>query len=499
VKHPNRTSLASLVVCLSVLATAGCPSGGGEGGHEGHDHGAPGASGDEVGLTDAQVEAAGIKIQAARPGTVTERLRLTAVVQENLDAQAHLTPKVPGLVVSIHKQLGDRVEVGEVLCELDSTQLGEAASSFMEAQASLEAGQETLLQETALLERGVEVARTIFEREERLKDDEITTLRPYYEAEKALAEAQLARDSRLLTLRGDVRMREIHLHTAEERLRILGLSSENLADLERDEEHGHGRYPLLAPRAGVIVARDITINEYVDTSSKLFLIQDPSRVWVVASVYERDLRRVERGQAAEVRLAAFPDVTLRGQVTLISNRVDPVSRACQVRIELPNEPIQGWSESFPLRPGMFGTVELVLAEHQAAVTVPERAIVHEGERSYVFVAVGGEDGHDEDEHGDEHGDEHDEDEAGHEGHDHGDEDAHDEDESGHEGHDHGDEDHADEPRQVFVRRAVDLGAVSADLVEITSGLSAGERVVVEGTFTLKSAARQGELGGGHSH
>ena len=44
-----------------------------------------------------------------------------------------------------------------------------------------------------------------------------------------------------------------------------------------------------------------------------------------------------------------------------------------------------------------------------------------------------------------------------------------------------------------------IGASSRDRVEITQGLKLGERVVVNGTFTLKSAARQGELGGGHSH
>ncbi|MAZ90337.1 MAG: hypothetical protein CMF76_00005, partial [Maricaulis sp.] len=249
--------------------------------------------------------------------------------------------------------------------------------------------------------------------------------------------------------------------------------------LEADEAHGHGRYPLRAPRSGIVVARDITANEYVDTSSKLFLIQDLSRVWVIASVYEGDLARVRRGQAALVRLEAFPQVTLRGRVTFIDYHVDPNSRACEVRIELPNEPIQGWEEPFPLRPGMFGTVELVLAEKQAAVAVPESAIVHEGERNYVFVALAAKQGA-EDAHGDreEHG--------GDEGHEH-------------EGHDDEGDNHDGGPRHRFARRAVQIGARGGDVVQVTDGLRAGEQVVVEGTFTLKSTARQGELGGGHSH
>ncbi|MCA8924420.1 MAG: efflux RND transporter periplasmic adaptor subunit [Planctomycetes bacterium] len=471
--RPRRPSIPGLGVAQVALAVAlsGCGGDAPGGGHSGHDHGPPGASSDEVTLTHEQVEGAGIRTVLAQPGAILERLRLTAVVHENLDTQAHLTPKVPGLVRSIRKRLGDRVEAGEVLCELESTELGQAASSYMEARASLEAGQRLLEQEALLLERGVEVAQTIFAREERLKEQQLTTLRPYYEAEKALAQAKLERDTRVLSLRAALEQREIQLHTAEERLKILGLTSDDLARLDRDEEHGHGRYPLRAPRSGLIVARDITENEYVETSSKLFLIQDLSRVWIMASVYERDLRHVERGQRAEVQLDAFPGVTLKGEVTFVDYKVDPASRACEVRIELPNEPIPGWSELFPLRPGLFGTVELVLTEHQAAVSLPERAIVHEGELSFVFLAL-------------ETAEEH----EAHEEHE-----THDGHEAGHDDHDEGG------PRQRFVRRRVELGARGGDRVEVLSGIEAGARVVVEGTFTLKSAARQGELGGGHSH
>jgi len=523
VKHLNGAATPCFAILFTTLILSGCDGGGGGDGHAGHDdHGPPGASSNEVALASEQVKAAGIQTQVAGPAVVTERLRLTAVVHENLDTQAHVTPKVPGLVRRIRKQLGDTVEAGEILCDLESTELGQAASTYMEAHASLEAARRMLALETSLLERGVQVAQTIFDREEKLKDKEISTLRPYYEAEKALAEAKLSRDSRVLTLSGEVNQRRIQLHTAEERLRILGLSSEDLQGLDKDEEHGHGRYTLRAPRAGVIVARDVTENEYVETSSKLFLIQDLSRVWVVASVYERDLRRVQRGQRAEVQLEAFPGVTLKGQVTFLNYRLDPTSRACEVRVELPNTAIAGWKEPFPLRPGLFGRVELILAEQEAAVTVPERAIVHEGERTYVFVALDApEAGHDDHEGHDKSEGSHDD----HEGHDksegshddhkgHGktasSHDDHGKTEGGHDDHkskeakgghdDHaGHDDHDAGPKKRFVRREVVIGARGADLVEIKSGLKAGDQVVVKGTFTLKSAARQGELGGGHTH
>jgi len=473
---------SGLAILFTTLALVGCDSG--KGGGDGHDdHGPPGASSNQVSLSADQVEAAGIRSQVAGPGKIVQRLRLTAVVHENEDAQAHLTPRVPGLVKSIRKRLGDRVKANDVVCEIESTELGKAASAYMEASASLLAARQMLTQETALLERGVQVATTILKREEKLKDQEITTLRPFYEAQKALAQSRLNRDSRVLVLRGEVTQRRIQLHTAEEGLRILGLSDKDLEGLTKDTEHGHGRYLLKAPRAGVIVARDVTENEFVDTSSKLFQIQDLSRVWVIAGVYEQDLKKVERGQTAEVRLEAFPGVTLKGEVTLIDYRVDPVSRACKVRVELPNKPIPGWKEPLPLRPGLFGTVDLVLAEQDVAVAVPEQAIVHEGEQTFVFVALGADtETHEEKGEGHEG-----ESSKGHEEHD---------DHKGHDDH----EGHDDEsPKQRFERREVVIGASSGSEVEIKSGVKAGDRVVTVGTFTLKSAARQGELGGGHSH
>lgn len=454
---------------LAALTLAACDRGR-EHGHDPHQHGPPGASSDVVALTPEQLAAAGVEVVAAGPGRVGEALTLTAVVRPNVDAQAHITPRVPGLVRAIHKHLGDRVEAGEVVAELESTELGLAVSRYLEAQALAGAAREILERERELLDRKVEVAQTIYEREAALKEQEITTLRPFYEAERALSEARLERQSRLLELQAALRQREIAHETAEEQLHILGLDDDAVAKLGEGAQdgHRHGRYPLHSPRAGVVVERDVTENEFVATDDKLFVVQDLSRVWVVAAAYEQDLRHLRRGQPAVVRLDAFPDVALSGQVTFIDYEVGQASRAAEVRVELPNEGVPGWAEPFPLRPGMFGEVEVAIATREAAVLLPEHAIVHEGERSFVFVRLEG--GAPPGEHEGEH-DEHDE--------------------------------HAgqppERPRVRFERREVQLGVAGREGVEVLRGVKPGEQVVIRGAFTLKSLARRGELGGGHSH
>jgi cobalt-zinc-cadmium efflux system membrane fusion protein len=143
-----------------------------------------------------------------------------------------------------------------------------------------------------------------------------------------------------------------------------------------------------------------------------------------------------------VSLDAFPDSTLTGSVGFLDYHVDPITRTVGVRIELDNNVLDSWPEELPLRPGMFGRVELFSAEREVAVMLPEAALVHDDSGDSVFVQV---------------------------------------------------EPLGFELREVKARHG------AGGMVEILSGLKAGERVVISGTFLLKSAERQGELGGGHSH
>jgi len=91
---------------------------------------------------------------------------------------------------------------------------------------------------------------------------------------------------------------------------------------------------------------------------------------------------------------------------------------------------------------MFGSIEVTTGAVDAAVVVPESALVHEDDGEFVFV---------------------------------------------------------EEEERHFELRLVVVGAMSGGRVEILDGVVAGERVASAGTFLLKSAARSGELGEGHEH
>jgi Cu(I)/Ag(I) efflux system membrane fusion protein len=226
-------------------------------------------------------------------------------------------------------------------------------------------------------------------------------------------------------------------------LLVLGFTQDEI-DAFAGAEPRHGHMVLRAPRDGVVLERHVTLNEHVGTEDVLFVIHDLSTVWVLASVYEKDLAQLRPGQKAYVRLDALPGTQFVGEVSIIDYRVSPATRSASVRIELANEPVEGWPIEFPLRPGMFGDVEIVVDSRTGRVVLPEQAIVHEGEDSFVFVQEPGEPG-------------------------------------------------------TFRRQPVQVRPGSRDLVEIVEGVEPGQAVVVGGTFTLKSLARGEELGEGHSH
>lgn len=460
---------------LALLSLAGCPQKGGdvheghdhdehgqeeeaheeegghdENGHGGHDHGPPGESSETVKLTREQIDASGVRVTTASVGSAAATLCLTAVVAPNRDAELHVTPKVPGVVRSIRKQLGDAVARGDVVCELESVELGQAAAEWVKARTLLDAQRNVLTQEEALLGRRVELARTILTREEQLRSQEIGTVRTYYEAEQKLAETQLERDRRLLELRATVRQLEVEVAASRSRLKILGMSDEDAAGLTGgDDTLGDdlGRILVRAAAPGVVVDRHVTLGELVETKDVLFEVHDLSRVWIEARVFEKDLRFVRTGQKACVKLDALPGACFDARVALVGTALDRESRAAVVRIEVENpKDTNVWHEPFPIRPGMFGSVELILEERMAAIVLVESAVVHEGALTYVFVREA-----------------------------------------------------EDEKGTTFRRHEVQIRDAGAGRVEVTSGIEPGEMVVTSGLFTLKSVARQGELGGGHSH
>jgi len=227
--------------------------------------------------------------------------------------------------------------------------------------------------------------------------------------------------------------RSLHA-AARRRLELLGASSAVIARLEGGEEP-LSLLPVTAPFAGSIVEAHALAGAAVDPGTPIFRLADLTTVNVVADVPERALPSVRRGQTATVRIAAYPDLVLRGRVTRIREELDPATRTAKAVIHVPNA-------ERTLRPGMFASVGLegvrsTGAPSTAMLTVPSSAVITDGSERYVFVEIG--------------------------------------------------------PR-TYERREVEVVPAANGGVAVRSGVAAGERVVIRGAFTLKSELGKAEFG-----
>lgn len=180
-----------------------------------------------------------------------------------------------------------------------------------------------------------------------------------------------------------------------------------------------------APIDGTVVARAANAGLNVDPAAALFTIADLSTVWAIADVYEQDLARVAVGMPATVTVPSLPDVQLEGRVAYIDPQIAAATRTARVRVELPNP-------EHRLRLGMYVSVSLDAGTASSTTpSIPRGAVQLAGDRAVVYV-VDPADGH------------------------------------------------------RLIERQVRLGAASEDRVAIVSGLAAGERIVVEGSFFVRA-------------
>jgi cobalt-zinc-cadmium efflux system membrane fusion protein len=189
---------------------------------------------------------------------------------------------------------------------------------------------------------------------------------------------------------------------------------------------------LKAPIDGVITERNATTGELVDKSKPVYTISDPTQLWAIAEVKERDIAAVKLEQDAAFTVLAFPEEKLHGKVVLIGNQVEAGSRTVEVRIAVDNTDGR-------LKAGMFADVEIVTTILDQVLLIPDYALETDGENQIVFVAL-------------------------------------------------------DEYK--FEKRVVKLGLEQSGRVQILDGVKAGEKVVIEGGFILKSEMLKGQLGEG---
>jgi cobalt-zinc-cadmium efflux system membrane fusion protein len=220
-----------------------------------------------------------------------------------------------------------------------------------------------------------------------------------------------------------------------EELEHVGVSVAEAAENQPETaaEETNEQIPVRSPIGGVVLERLVTQGTTVTPGTPLFVVSELTTLWAVAEIDESLLSRVKTGRAVEVLVAAYPNERFAGTISFIADVVNPKTRRITVRSTVPNPDGR-------LKPEMFATVALGEGEPRPMVVVPTAAVQVIDGRSAVFVAA---------------------------------------------------------PGGRFSLRTVELGAEADSLIEVKSGLTAGERIAVTGSFVLKSELLKPAAEGGN--
>lgn len=240
------------------------------------------------------------------------------------------------------------------------------------------------------------------------------------------------------------------VEASREKLRNWKLSEKQIEEIEQLGKVT-STFEIYANTSGIVSNRKVNEGDYVSKGAVLFDVVDLSRVWGVFDAYESDLAWISMNQHVDFTAQAIPGKTFSGKISFIDPVVDPATRIVRVRIELGNP-------GLALKPEMFinGTIHSTLKGSGDKLTIPQSAVLWTGTRSVVYVRI------------------------------------------------------PETEHPSFKLREITLGAAMKDTYVVLDGLSEGEEIVTNGTFSVDAAAQLagktsmmnptgGKISTGHNH
>lgn len=314
----------------------------------------------EIKLTPEMIARYGITIAPAHKHALAGSFSVPGRATFDQDAMAQVTSIVPGRVIKLAAQLGDRVKRGQELAVIESTELGAAESDFVEKRIAAAGAQATV----DPLKLASERASALYRQTQGI----------------SLAEVQ-KRAAEFFAAQAAARTAEAAALAARNRLQLFGLDAKAIDALAEGSQISP-QHPITAPIDGQIVQRDAIIGQIITPDrDTLFTVADLSKLWVLAEVPVAHLQNIRTGAEARVHEA---EKSVAGKIILISPTVDASTQTFQVRIEVANS-----APPTSLMPGAFATIDLFESNaktEEPVLAVPEVAVQTINGQSVVFVA-----------------------------------------------------------------------------------------------------------------
>jgi cobalt-zinc-cadmium efflux system membrane fusion protein len=307
----------------------------------------------QIVISVAEQNAQHIDIESARitkePNTLEAPGRI--VLPDN--ATWRVGVLVEGRIESVFANLGDFVRKDQVLARMHSHEVHEARAAYQMA-----------VSERARLESAQALSQKNYGRAQRLFALKAASVQEVEQAKQELLNSQTSTTNATTALERE----RTHLEDT------LGIPAEPSASASSAELE---LIPIKSPADGYVLQKNITPGATIQPSTDAFVIGALQRLWMLASIPEENLRRLQLGQAATVTLQdasqSFP-----GHVSNLGQQSDPITRLVQVRIDVANT-------NNRLRPEMLATAQIAIGSSAPALTVAQDAIQQVNGADVVFV------------------------------------------------------------------------------------------------------------------
>ena len=278
-----------------------------------------------------------ITVTEVKLGLVAPKIEATGTIENDARLIGAIGARITGRLRSVRKVVGDTVEPGEIVAELESAELGRAQADVLKARAR------------------EKVARVDAQRERSLADAKVS---PERDAQFAQANLEALSAERV---------------AAERTVQALG----GVPSMDNEEI---GVLRLKSPLKGRVITAKAQAGQTVEPRDTLFTIADMSRLWAELNVFERDLGAVRIGDSVDLRFPAVPGEILKGKVAHIGEVLDERTRAATVRVVIDN------NGTLRLGLSVIATIH-GSGRQQELLKVPRSSVVHVDGKPTVFVLM----------------------------------------------------------------------------------------------------------------
>lgn len=339
----------------------------------------------------------------AKKGSIRDTVSCTGQVVSNLDVE--IKCKASGEIVKLPFDISDKVKKGELIVELDPVDeqrrvkqakisLASSRARLMQRKVNLQISEKDLTIERKSSEATLKSAeacakdarakaermKKLFEKKivsQEVKDTgETTAIQEEVDLENARIQMeQLAINEMELEIkRQDVRLAEAQMETDKINL---SLAEQRLKDTR-----------VFSPIDGVVSERDIQSGQIISSGinnvgggTLVMVLSDLSRLFILASVDESDIGKVELRQKVIITADAFPGKRFFGKIDRIATKGINVSNVVTFEVKIE---VRGRIRSL-LKPEMTANVEIIVAEKEEVLMVPSEAVLYEKNGHFVRV------------------------------------------------------------------------------------------------------------------